>query len=77
MWSGIDCYHSRRWDVHDVVQSELDISVLEEFQDPFGVLEGGRYSILFPPLGDLGDDIYATNISLPSSLPQTIIGSTG
>ena len=69
VWSDVDCYRSRLWDVHDVVQSELDRTVLEEFQDLLGFIDGGGDFILFPPLGDLGDDIYATNIYLPLSLP--------
>ena len=60
--SGLYCSLSRRQDVHDVFQYELDRTILEEFQDIFGVLGGGGYSILFPLFVGLGDD-------MPSILP--------
>ena len=57
LWSDVNCYCTVRWDVHDVVQSELDGTILEEVQDIVGVLDGGGYSILFLHFGGLGDEM--------------------
>ena len=57
LWSSVDCSRSRHRDIHDVFQSKLDITILEDFQDLVGVLDGGGDSILFRPFGGLGDDM--------------------
>ena len=50
LWRSFDFSRSRCWDVHYVVQSKLDGTILEEVQYRVGMLNGGGDSILFPPL---------------------------
>ena len=57
LWIFVDCSFSGRWGVHDVVQSKLDGTILEEVQYLVGVLNGGGYSIIFPPFGGLCGDM--------------------
>ena len=57
LWSGVNFSHSRCRGAHDIVQSELDVTIIEEFQDLSGMIFSGRYFILFPPCGGIGDEI--------------------
>ena len=53
LWSVVDYSRSGHWDVDDVLQSLLDVTVLEDVQDLVGVIDGGVDSIIFHPLAVL------------------------
>ena len=46
-----------RWYIHDIVQSELDWTILEEVQYLVGVINSGKNTIHFPPFGSLNGEV--------------------
>ena len=57
LWSSVDYPRSGRWEIHDIVQSELDGTIIGEVQDIVSMLDSGGDSILFSPFGGIGDEM--------------------